>query len=138
MFGPEDVIHAVTRAQLIDDGTLVDVSAVAIEAGFRYPVALSRAVWTRCVEWDDALNARKRTLQDEQGRLWDVLWMGSLAVRAAARRDGSASSVVYTVLATPPDGAVRRPVRARLRAVIGPNDDASPCITIFLADEQSD
>jgi hypothetical protein len=28
---------------------LIDVSAVAREAGIRYPVALTRAVWERCV-----------------------------------------------------------------------------------------
>jgi len=42
LFGP--VIDAYSRAQAIEDGVLVDVSATAREAGLRYPVALTRAV----------------------------------------------------------------------------------------------
>jgi hypothetical protein len=44
MFGPEDLIHRYTRAGALADGVLVDVSAVAREAGIRFPVALTRAV----------------------------------------------------------------------------------------------
>ena len=34
-----------SRAQAIEDGVLVDVSDIAKEAGFRYPVALTSALW---------------------------------------------------------------------------------------------
>ncbi len=47
LFG--EVIHAYARADALADGTLVGVSAVAGEAGIRYPVALTRAAWDRCV-----------------------------------------------------------------------------------------
>jgi len=45
VFGP--VIYAYTRAQAIDDGVLVDASALAQEAGIRYPVAVTRGLWER-------------------------------------------------------------------------------------------
>ena len=61
-----DVICTYTRAQAIEDGYLVDVTETAKEAGIRYPVALTRAVWDgiitpdpRAVKWG----------QDEAGRM---------------------------------------------------------------------
>ena len=49
MFENFDLIHSYTRAQAIADGVLVDVSATAREAGIRFPVALTCAVYARCV-----------------------------------------------------------------------------------------
>ena len=37
----DDVISRYTRAQAIEDGVLVDVSELAREAGFRFPVAMT-------------------------------------------------------------------------------------------------
>lgn len=39
------VIHSYSRAQAIEDGVLVDVSSMAKEAGFIWPVAVTAAVW---------------------------------------------------------------------------------------------
>ena len=76
MFGPDDLIHAYTRADALRDGALIDVSAVAKEAGFKGPVALTAAAWARCVaDPPDVL------CQDEAGRLWDVLTMLRLTAR---------------------------------------------------------
>jgi hypothetical protein len=49
LFSDEDLIHRYTRADALRDGVLVDVSAVAREAGVRDPVASTRAAWERCV-----------------------------------------------------------------------------------------
>jgi hypothetical protein len=49
MFDNADLIYRYTRAQAIADGVLVDVSGIAQEAGIRFQVALTRAVWERCV-----------------------------------------------------------------------------------------
>ncbi len=40
-----EVISSYSRAQAIEDGVLVDISGLAREAGFRYPVAVSRGVF---------------------------------------------------------------------------------------------
>ena len=45
----DPVISVYTRAQAIEDGILVDVSETAREAGFKIPVAITRAVWDRLV-----------------------------------------------------------------------------------------
>jgi hypothetical protein len=64
MFENADLIHRYSRDDALRDGVLSDVSATAREAGFRWPVALTRTVWERCVRvppgrrldtgsWDD-------------------------------------------------------------------------------------
>ena len=40
-FDDADLVHRYTRADAIRDGVLIDVSAVAREAGIRYPVTLT-------------------------------------------------------------------------------------------------
>jgi hypothetical protein len=45
MFSDEDLVHRYTRTDALGDGVLVDVSAVAREAGLRFPVSLTRMVW---------------------------------------------------------------------------------------------
>jgi hypothetical protein len=85
MFENVDLIHVYTRADALRDGVLIDVSATAREAGIRWPVALSRAVWERCVRVPLGV-----LCQDEAGRLWDVLWMLRWAV---ARQNGGRRGV---------------------------------------------
>jgi hypothetical protein len=80
MFENADPIYRYTRAQAIEDGVLIDVSAVAREAGIAYPVALTSAAWGRCVTVPPGVEG-----QDEAGRLWDVLWLLRLAI---GRSDG--------------------------------------------------
>jgi hypothetical protein len=70
------------------DGVLIDVSAVAREAGIRWPVALTAAAWARCVRVPPGV-----ACQDEAGRLWDVLWLLACAVRRA----GGGSAVLFGV-----------------------------------------
>ncbi len=59
MFG--EVIHSYTRKQATEDGFLVDVTETAHEAGFSIPVALTRAIWEDCVEWDELIPRDKLT-----------------------------------------------------------------------------
>ena len=49
MFEKADLAHHYSRADALCDGELIDVSATAQEAGIRWPVALTRAAWGRCV-----------------------------------------------------------------------------------------
>jgi hypothetical protein len=121
-------IHTYSRAQAIEDGMLVDVSDTASEAGFRIPVAMTRAAWADCVEWTEA-DSHRQTHQDEAGRLWDVLWM---AVRAA-RRGGS--ETLFQLYRVPRGGRGTRPRLTTLRMLCGPGDAGEPVITILLPGE---
>lgn len=118
-----DLIHAYTRAQAIADGVLVDVSATAAEAGVKYPTAVTRAVYERCVRVPEGVEA-----QDEAGRAWDLVWM----LRLAATRSPDADRLHFTVLVRN-DNVAPQPVR--LKAMCGPGDDAEPVVTILLPDE---
>jgi hypothetical protein len=125
MFDDAEVIHAYTRADAIRDGVLIDVSATAREAGFRWPVALTCAAWERCVAVPPGV-----ACQDESGRLWDVLW---LLRGAAARSDGG--RVLPFALHVRNDNREGTPPLVRLKAVSGPGDDGEPVITVMLPDE---
>ena len=131
-------ISVYTRAQAIEDGQLIDVSTVAREAGIVWPVALTSAVWADCVEWTDTTEARKGyTGQSESGRLWDVLWMLSLAVRGALRRglDASQQPLYYSLLRTSAAGRGVMPRKATLKFMVGPGDQGEPVITVMLPSE---
>jgi hypothetical protein len=124
LFGP--VISRYTRAQAIEDGFLVDVSEMAREAGIRFPVALTRAVWDEYVTPDPR---SKKYGQSESGRLWDTLWMFSVAARQAS---DAASVFLYRVIYVLKEKQ-RRTIT--LKAHYGPGDEGEPVITISKPDE---
>jgi hypothetical protein len=131
---PEPVADdAYSRADAIRDGDLVEAPAsMCHEAGLTCPVALTRAAWDDCVFWNEATTRRKGIPQDQDGRLWDVLWM----TRAAIRRSGrDLSEVVVELYRVPRDGRGVEPRRTFLTAVAGPGDDGEMTITIALPDE---
>src|ERR1017187_6094321 len=72
-FGP--VIYSYTRAQAIADGVQVEVTKTAQEAGIKFPMFLTRAVFDKYVAVPPDV-----TGQDEAGRLWDVVWMTRFAI----------------------------------------------------------
>jgi hypothetical protein len=120
MFEERDLIHRYTRADALRDGMLIDVSAVAREADIRYPVALTRAVWERCVTVPPGV-----LCQEEAGRLWDVLWM----LRCAADRQDGAE--VRFGVHVRDDNRDRTPPLVRLKALCGPGDQSEPAITVM-------
>jgi hypothetical protein len=124
MFDEKDLIHIYTRAQAIEDGVLVDVTKTAQEAGIKYPVAITRAVWCQYVEVPRGVEG-----QDEAGRLWDVLSMLAFAIR---RSSEPGANLHYQLHVKTGKG---RPKLVTLKAVCGPGDDASPCITVMTPDE---
>jgi len=86
--GATPVIFRYTREEAVEDGVLVDVTEWAsadkgFHGGFRCPVALTRALW----EVVDIDSRKHRGGGDTRGRAHDVLWMGSLALRSAMRRE---------------------------------------------------
>ena len=125
MFEEADLIHRYTRAQAIEDGVLIDVSAVAREAGLRYPVALTCGAWARCVAVPPGVEC-----QDEAGRLWDVLFLLRLAI---GRSDGGPE--VRFGVHVRDDNREGTPPLVRLKALCGPGDDGEPVITVMLPEE---
>lgn len=128
-WGP--VIHCYTRAQAIADGVLIDVTETAKEAGFKWPIALTRGVWDDCVAWSEEDN-RKQTVQDESGRLWDCLWMAQMAIRRSEINDGV---LFYELYRIPRDGKSWKIRKRQLKLIAGPGDQGEPVITILLPQE---
>jgi hypothetical protein len=89
------------------------VSAVACEAGIRYPVALTAAVWACCVAVPPGVEC-----QEEAGRLCDVVWMLRCAVRRAQ------GSVIAFALHLRNDNRAGTPPLVHPKAVCGPGDEA--------------
>ena len=129
LFGP--VIYSYTRRQAIEDGVLVQLSgpgyegdewvpAMVAEAGITVPLAMTAEAFYQCV---DMTPAAERACNDIKGRLWDVLWMFTLAAR---RRDAAELLFELRVVVDR-----IRPSRVQLKSVIGPGDDGEPVITIM-------
>lgn len=125
MFDNRDIIHSYSRADAIRDGTLIDITKLAHEAGFRFPVALTRAVWERCVKVPDGVAG-----QDEEGRTWDIAHL----LAAAIRRGAGGQEVPFAVHVR---NSNRRgvPAATPLVAVCGPGDDGEPVVTVMLPGE---
>jgi hypothetical protein len=124
MFGNEDLIHRYTRADALADGVLVDVTSTAKEAGIRYPVALTRAAWEKCVTVPPGIPCHH-----DAGRLWDVVWM---LRRAIGRGDGAE---VRFGVHVGNDNRERTPPLVGLKAVCGPGDQGEPVVTVMLPEE---
>jgi hypothetical protein len=124
MFDHADIIHRYTRADALRDGVLIDVTPTAREAGFRYHLALTRAVWENCVAVPPGV-----ACQDEAGRLWDLLWLLRLAVAG-----GGGPEVRFGVHVRN-DNREGVPPLVPLQAVSGPGDGGEPVLTVMLPGE---
>lgn len=121
--GDWDMIYVYTRAQALEDGVLVDVSEMAREAGFRWPVAVTAAVWALI----EAIPERYRGLQSTDGRLWDVLWLASCAIRSSAT---PGTELRYSLTLHTAQSS-----HLTLKLVTGPGDRGEPVVTIMLPEE---
>lgn len=121
-----EVIHAYTRKQALEDGVLVDLGALAKEAGFRWPVAVTRAVYERVLQPSKTV---KQEGQSFTGRAWDMLTI----LRLEARKAGAGCEVRFAPLFVTRPG--QPPEAVPLKAVSGPGDDGEPVITVMMPDE---
>ena len=96
---------------------------MAREAGFRWPVALTRAVYSHYVEVPEGVSG-----QDENGRLWNLLFM------CGHRARGSKVEAEFLFEISVSNGN-RRADRVTLKAVCLGGDDGSPCITVMMPNE---
>ena len=127
----DPVISVYTRARAIEDGLLVDVSDTAREAGFRLPVAVTRTVWDRLV----ALPQGYRGLQDESGRLWDVLWMARHYALRASGSDRVTMCVLVRDLRKDLRDSNRPPRRHYPIAAINGGDEGEPVVTVMFPED---
>ena len=123
-FGP--VIYSYTRKQAVADGVQVEVTKTAQEAGIKFPMFLTRAVWDAYVAVPEGV-----TGQDEAGRLWDVVWMTRFAILRAHGHTDRCPVALYV------RNDNHRAKLVKLIAHCGPldMDDPAPAITVMMVDE---
>jgi len=112
-----------SRTERILRGELRDVSELAREAGFIWPVAVTAAVWQQ-IEAIPPSQSR----QDITGRLWDVLWMGYMAIRRMGQ--STQPELLYRLIMH-----VGRHTYVTLKIVMEV-DAGEPALTIALPDEE--
>lgn len=121
----DDLVFRYTRAQAIADGVQVDVSELAREAGIKFPVFLTRAVFDKYVTVPLGV-----TGQDEAGRLWDVVWLLRMALVRATSGENRLPFALYV-------REVRGLRLVKLIAYCGPLDfdKPEPALTVTAPDE---
>lgn len=119
-----DLIHAYTRKQALEDGTLHDLSALAKEAGFRIHAACTAAVHAQYIAVPPGV-----TCQDESGRAWDIVYMMKVAV---GRDKLDADTLEFQVYVRNDN---RSPKPVWLKAAVGPGDAGEPVLTIMCRHE---
>ena len=117
---PFEVIDVYTRAQAIEDGVFIDLTEWAKEAGFKYPVAVTAAVYALLEPSDHSRNMG----QSERGRARDMFNMMHFAIKA---KQDPADLIFFNV-------KFGKHVH-RLKSLCHPGDEAEPVITIMLPEE---
>jgi hypothetical protein len=125
------VISTYTRAQAIEDGVLIDPGSMAKEAGFKWPVALTADAWADCVAWTED-DSQQQVHQDQSGRLWDVVYMASHAIRTSK---DSGDRLLFQLYRVPRDGHSTEAVLVTLKLIVGPGDSGEPVVSILLPNE---
>ena len=123
LFG--EPISVYTRAQAIEDGTLVDLSKVAPDVcaqHYKVSVACTAAVWGVI----DRAVKNPRCLNDVNGVVHDVLWMSKVCAQVV-----DTSTRLFKVIIR---GAGRKSSYV-FKAVVGPGDSGECVLTISEPDE---
>jgi hypothetical protein len=104
----------------------VDVTKTAQEAGIKFPMFLTRAVFDKYVAVPTDV-----TGQDEAGRLWDVVWLTRFAIIRARPGCDRLPVALYV------RNDNHRAKLVKLIATCGALDidDKSPAITVMLPEE---
>ncbi|MBE0522354.1 MAG: hypothetical protein IBX39_08850 [Candidatus Methanoperedenaceae archaeon] len=123
-----NVIYKYSREQALKDGVLVDVTETAKEAGIKYPTAVTEALWN----YIEPTAKLTRMGQSVQGRLWDVLYLFTIAARNS--REGC-NELHYGVSFLMESNELFKTHVVKLKAVCGPGDNHEPVITLMLEDE---
>jgi ABC-type uncharacterized transport system YnjBCD permease subunit len=121
-------VAAFSRAEAIADGRLMDVSEMASDVGFRFPVCLTSRTWWAVIE---PTQRARRLGQSSEARLWELLW----AVRCALLRRVclERAAITFRVQLSEGEGRART---VTLRAVCAPGDDSRPTLTVMMPDEE--
>ena len=120
-----NVIYSYTRAQAIEDGVLIDITADAKATGFKVPTVITDNLFHGYVEVPTGLQAEG---QSTAGRLHDLLTLALFAARASKGTD----RVYFKVDFLMEPGRLEE---ANIIAHIGPGDHGEPVLTLMLPED---
>lgn len=133
------IVSTYTRAEAVKDGVQVAIpKEISSEAGIKFPVFITQKVYNKYVSVPKGMD-----YQNEDGRLWDLLYMFALK----ARKSNSALLLFDFVCHLPDNGdwtlfekiceGNRLLREVTLKAIVSQLDldDPQPAITILLPDE---
>jgi len=114
--GKDNVIFSYTAKEAMEDGVLVDVSKLAREAGFVWPVRITQGVQELCTPRES------NRFETYEGRLWDVLTIAAFHAKQAPKGESMLTMKVK----------LGRQIYELWAAIDGTN---GPAIHIMLPDE---
>lgn len=117
-----NLIFSYTRAQAIEDGVLIDVTAQAQEACFKIHTVVTDNLFHTYIEPPAGLEGEGQSVE---GRLRDVLIVLRTAILGQSATDYLELDVLFLM-------APARRERVRIIAVVGPGDHGEPVMTIML------
>lgn len=120
----------VTRAEAIENGDLVDVTAAAMETGLRVPVAMTANAYSSAIAWSEQ-DSRRQLYQRPEDRLTEVIEMAAIRAQEQPNRH----RILFNVRLVPRDGVAARPKALLLKLVAGQGDAGEPVATILLPNE---
>ena len=122
-----NVIYSYTRAQAIEDGVLIDVTAKAKATGFKVHTVVTDNLYRQYVEVPSGLD--RSFGQSSTGRLHDLLTLAMFAARASKGTDRVYFKVDFLM-------EPGRTETVQVIAHIGPGDDCViPVLTIMLPED---
>lgn len=124
-----DMISLYSRSDALRDGVLIEADPqLCREAGIRFPVAITDHLWG----YIDPGYLGEMPGQSIQGRLWDLLWMFTLAVK---RSTSPSDRLTFRVLFLMKRGRTPRLEEITIVSICGPGDDAEPVLTLMLPED---
>ncbi|MDZ4848216.1 MAG: DUF6573 family protein [Pirellulaceae bacterium] len=117
-----EVMEAYTRAQALDDGVLVDVSAQARALGICFPFAVTACAWAEVIGFP--FNANDK--QEEERRVKELIERANKELSQSTLRD-----VCFSISVEKSKGSEE----VELRATFSRGDDGDPVYTVMLSYE---
>ena len=104
------------------------MSEAAADAGFIWPLAITREAWDECVAWNDDDSA-KQVFQSQSMRLTDVLRVCAYTIRLA---DPVENRMNFEIARIPRDGKATVADRVMLQIAAHVGDEGRPALTLRL------
>ena len=126
IYDESDFGYTGSRKEALARGDLIDAKSEAENVGFKWPVAITLAVWEDCVRWTRE-DSKRQVRQSEARRLWDVMFHCAFHVRT---NDSQTDRMRFTARRIQRDGKTKRLRTVVLEVLAHHGDDDEPVLTV--------